>query len=160
MIELNKIYSFKVDELFHPNCPKGVVTSMTDKIRKDGRTSSPIITSFVSEKWFTFLEYVDEKFRDFVGCGYNIEKKMWSRHSTKFCPSYMVGSGRKIDPKESLQICKDNKLVYLFANATDFPNVYVTFRDGVEMHERHKSCSIGYNNKWTNFYFGINVPSK
>ena len=29
---------------------------------------------------------------------------MWSRHATKFCPSYMVGSGRKIDPEESLRI--------------------------------------------------------
>ena len=159
MIELNKVYSFKVNELFHSNCPKGVIKSMTQKIRNDGRTSSPIITSFVSEKWFTSLDYVDEKFRDFVGEGYNIEKKMWSRHSTKFCPSYMVGSGRKIDPVESYNICKDNKLVYLFANATDFPNVYVTFREGIEMHERHKSCSIGYNNKWTNFYFGTNVVS-
>ena len=41
----------------------------------------------------------------------------------------MVGSGRKIDPEESLRICKENSLIFLFVNATDFPNVYVTFRD-------------------------------
>ena len=130
---------------------------MTDKIRKDGRTSSPIITSFVSEKWFTFLEYVDEKFRDFVGCGYNIEKKMYGRYGSKFCPSYMVGSGRTIDPEKSLKICKDNKLVYLLADANEFPNVYITFVDGLELHERHASCSIGYSNKWRQFYFNRDV---
>ena len=159
MIELDKVYSFKVDELFHANCPEGVVKSMTKKIREDGRTSSPIMTSYVSEKWFTTLTYVDEKFRDFVGEDKNYEKKMWSRHTTKFCPSYMVGSGRKIDPEESLRICKENSLIYLLVNATDFPNVYVTFRDGVEMHKRHKSCSIGYNDKWSNFYFGCDAVS-
>ena len=36
---------------------------------------------------------------------------------------------------------------------------HVTFRDGVEMHKRHKSCSIGYNDKWTNFYFGCDAVS-
>ena len=76
-----------------------------------------------SENWFTSLEYVDEKFRDFVGEGQHIEKLMWSRHSTKFCPSYMVGSGRNNDPVESYNICEQNKLEHIFANATDFPNV-------------------------------------
>ena len=159
MIELDKVYSFKVDEFFHPKCLKSIVKSMTNKIRKDGRTSSSLMTTYVSEKWFPTLTYVDEKFRDFVGEDKNIEKKMWSRHSTKFCPSYMVGSGRKIDPEESLRICKENSLIFLLVDATDFPNVYVTFRDGVEMHKRHKSCSIGYNDKWTNFYFGCDAVS-
>ena len=156
-LEFNKVYSFKVEHLFHPQCPKNYVNSMVKKIQTDARTSSPIITSFVSEQWFCGLEYVDEKYRDFVGGGYNIEKKMFGRYGAKFCPSYMVGSGRTIDPEKSLKICKDNELVYLLADANEFPNVYLTFVDGIELHKRHASCSIGYSNKWRQFYFNRDV---
>ena len=78
-LEFNKVYSFKVEHLFHPQCPKNYVNSMVKKIQTDARTSSPIITSFVSEQWFCGLEYVDEKYRDFVGGGYNIYNKMFVR---------------------------------------------------------------------------------
>jgi len=159
VIELNRIYTFRIDTLFHEECPKGVVKSMSQKISEDGRASSPIITSFVHEVWFPELQYVDEKYVDFRGDGFNIEKKMFTRHGAKFCPSYMVGSGRTIKPEISLQICKENNLIYLLADANEFPNVYITFVNGVELHELHKTCSIGYNNKWRNFYFGCNVVS-
>jgi len=159
VIELNRIYTFRIDTLFHEECPKGVVKSMSQKISEDGRASSPIITSFVHEVWFPELQYVDEKYVDFRGNGFNIEKKMFTRHGAKFCPSYMVGSGRTIKPEISLQICKENNLIYLLADANEFPNVYITFVNGVELHELHKTCSIGYNNKWRNFYFGCNVVS-
>tara|TARA_B100001113_G_scaffold118045_1_gene96420 strand:- start:493 stop:993 length:501 start_codon:yes stop_codon:yes gene_type:complete len=163
-LELDKVYSFKVDELFHPNCLKSVVTSMTNKIRKDGRTSSPIMTSFVSEKWFPSLTYVDQKFIDFIGdfgqYKYNIEKKMYTLYGTKFCPSYMVGKGRVIDPVESRRICEENKLIYLICNALFFPHVYITFKDGIQLHDDYKSCCIGHSNKQSQKLFGINVPSK
>ena len=159
IMELNKVYSFKVDELFHPNCPKGVVKSVTEKIRKDGRTASPIMTSFVSETWFPSLTYVDQKFVDFVGEGYNIEKKMYTLYGTKFCPSYMVGKGRVIDPVESRRICEENKLIYLICNALFFPHVYVTFKDGIQLHDEYKTCCIGKSNKQSQKLFGIDVPS-
>jgi hypothetical protein len=163
MIELNKIYTFKIEHLFHPSCPKGVQTSMGDKIRKDGRTASPIITSYVSEEWFKELTYVDKEFLDFEGEILNevrnVEKKMFTLNGCKFCPSNMVGKGRKIDPVKSSKICKENRLIYLIADATEFPHVYVTFLDGNELHELHKSCSIGYNDKWRQFYFGRNAVS-
>ena len=159
VVELNKIYHFKVEDLFHPNCPKAVVDSFSKKIRDDGRSASPIITSYVAEQWFQSLTYVDRKFIDFIGEDVNIEKKMLTFNGCKFCPSYMVGSGRRIDPDKSRQICAENSLVFLIADATEFPNVYVKFVDGIELHDRHKSCSIGYNNKWRNFYFGRDAVS-
>lgn len=167
MIELNKVYHFKIENLFHPDCPKGIVKNLSKKICEDGRTSSPIITTYVHEQWFPELTYVDKKFIDFIGKiiegvdgESNVEKKMFTLSGgSKFCPSNMVGKGRTIDPVKSRQICEENKLIYLLADATEFPNVYVTFVDGIELHDRHKSCSIGYNNKWRNFYFGRNAVS-
>lgn len=158
MIELNKVYTYKIETFFHPQCPKSLVKSFTDKIRTDGRASSPLITSYVGE-WFPDLEYVDQDYIDFKGFGLNIEKKMFTRNGCKFCPSYMVGSGRKIEPEVSRKICEENNLIYLLADSNEFPNVKVIFVDGMELHERHKSCSIGYNNKWRNFYFGCDVVS-
>lgn len=163
MIELNKIYEFKIENLFHPKCPTGVVESLTHKIRTDGRTSSPIITTYVHEEWFPELNYVDQKHIDFIGevdgTVRNVEKKMLTLRGLKFCPSNMVGKGRVIVPAKSREICEENKLIFLFADATEFPNVYVKFLDGIELHDRHQSCSIGYNDKWRNFYFERNAVS-
>ena len=67
MIELNKVYHFKIENFFHPDCPKGIVKNLSKKICEDGRTSSPVITTYVHEQWFPELTYVDKKFIDFIG---------------------------------------------------------------------------------------------
>ena len=111
---------------------------------KDGRFCCEPLSKYI-EKQFEDLTFVDQKGYDFLWRDKKVEKKQITNGGLKFCPSAMIGAGRKVDYQQVVRHIIDNELLYILADITEFPKVRVIFVEGTTLLENNtsKNCSFG-----------------
>ena len=126
MIELNKTYEFA--------CPASFGTLSQEEVYKlftDGRRSSGFL-EIQLEKWFPELTFEDGKGYDHVDReGLRYDAKCFTKGGAKFCPSGMLGMGRKVNEEELWEHAND--MIYIFTDVVEFPKVQVRFVKGSDL---------------------------
>ena len=112
---------------------------------RDGRFSSEPLT-YTFEDSFENLIYVNEKGYDYKHPVFNrIEQKQITRNGFKFCPSKMVGVGRKAEPSVVEQTIRDTDLHYLIPSIIEFPIVHVILLSGIELIKKCTTTSCRFS---------------
>ena len=100
-----------------------------DELFKDGRVVSRFVEAEVAERFsgLRLAESSNANGYDLVGRGgKKLEVKTFTKGGCKFVPSYMVGSGRKLDAEKAK---KETVAKYLcLADVTDFPFITIVFK--------------------------------
>ena len=113
---------------------------------RDGRRCS-----FITERRIA-REFLKGRIADSEGAAYDVfdaNNKKWEVRSLTsggvyFCPSYMVGSGRKFEEKGFLDKLSDIE-GYILARITDFPKVPVYKVESKQVLDWYKSGQLGKN---------------
>ena len=144
MIELNKTYEFA--------CPASFGTLSQEEVYKlftDGRRASGFL-EIQLEKWFPELTFEDGKGYDHVDRGgLRYDAKCFTKGGAKFCPSGMLGMGRKVNEEELWEHAND--MIYIFTDVVEFPKVMVRFVKGSDLTQYTKG-SIPFKDR--NVLFG------
>ena len=155
---LNKFRSFFRHDIFEVDVPYpmlimnysfgNVPMSTLDELFKDGRVISRFIEAEVAERFegLRLAESTNANGYDIVGRGgKKLEVKTFTKGGCKFVPSYMVGSGRKIDAEKAR---KETVAKYLcLADVTEFPYVSVVFKRFDDVWEQYPKGSISPNKR-------------
>lgn len=96
---------------------------------KDGRVCCEPLSRYL-EKAFDDLIFVDKKGYDYLWKGRKLEKKQVTNSGLRFCPSAMIGTGRKVDFSKVVDHIMNNELLYVIADITTFPKIRVIFVEG------------------------------
>ena len=112
-------------------------------IYKDGRFATEFISRDL-EQYFNGLTYVDQAWFDFTDqeFGQVEQKQITTASGFKFCPSFMIGKGRKVDRDLVATYIKDNALHYLVVSTIHFPIIHIRLIPGVRLLEifPQKNC--------------------
>lgn len=139
VFELDTVYPMLIMNYSFGNVP----TATLDELFKDGRVISRFIEAEVAERFsgLRLAESTNANGYDIVGRGGNkLEVKTFTKGGCKFVPSYMVGSGRKIDAEKAR---KETVAKYLcLADVTQFPYVSVVFKKFDDVWEDYPKGSI------------------
>tara|TARA_Y100001938_G_C7882797_1_gene325858 strand:- start:200 stop:637 length:438 start_codon:yes stop_codon:yes gene_type:complete len=139
-IEINKLYTFELNSSFGSLSQEKV-----NKLFCDGRRASGFL-ELQLEEWFPDLSFVDQKGYDHIdNNGVKYDAKCFTKGGAKFCPSVMLGAGRKIDEDMLWEHAMD--MIYIFCDVVDFPKVSVMFKRGSDLtHYRKGSIPFGDRN--------------
>ena len=115
---------------------------------QDGRRCS-----FITERRIA-KEFIGGRIADSEGAAYDVfdqDDKKWevrslTRSGIYFCPSYMVGAGRKFD-EAGFQAKLDEIKGYYVARITTFPEVEVFKIDVEQVRKWHKNNELGPSTK-------------
>ena len=115
---------------------------------QDGRRCS-----FITERRIA-KEFIGGRIADSEGAAYDVfdqDDKKWevrslTRSGIYFCPSYMVGAGRKFD-EAGFQAKLDEIKGYYVARITTFPEVEVFKIDVEQVRKWHKNKELGPSTK-------------
>lgn len=115
------------------------------RLFQDGRFSSePLAWTF--ESAFDDLIYVDQKGYDFehpfLG---KIEQKQITKQGLKFCPSNMIGQGRKVDQQLVRQHIAQLDLHFLIPSIVEFPIVHVVLLPGLILLDECTTSSCSFS---------------
>lgn len=114
---------------------------------RDGRFCCEPLSRHL-EQQFDGLEFVDRKGYDFIHPELGkIEKKQITKGGLKFCPSAMIGAGRKVNYQEVVEHIHNLNLVYVLADITEFPKVRVTFVNGRDLLDNCTSKNASFSKK-------------
>jgi len=127
-------------------------------IFKDGRFATEFISRDL-ESYFSNLSYVDKTWYDFITPeGVQVEQKQLTIASGfKFCPSHMIGKGRKVDRSVVETYIKDNDLQYLVVSTINFPIIHIRMIPGVRLLELFPQSGCGSEAK--NIYDLMDMPN-
>jgi len=143
-IELDKTYRFK--------CLASFGTLSQERINKlftDGRRASGPL-ELQLEQWFPELTFVDCKGYDHVDAnGVKYDAKCFTSYGAKFPPSVMLGAGRVVDEEKLWEHA--NKMIYIFCDVVEFPEVRIVFKKGSDLTQYAKG-SIPFGDR--NVLFG------
>ena len=143
-IELNKTYTYTCNATFGTLSQEKV-----NKLFTDGRRASGFL-EIQLEEWFPNLTFEDGKGYDHVDTdGVKYDAKCFTRGGAKFCPSGMLGMGRKVDEKELWEHAEN--MIYIFTDVVEFPKVQVRFVKGSDLTQYTKR-SIPFKDR--NVLFG------
>lgn len=121
---------------------------------RDGRFCCEPLSRHL-EQVFDELEFVDKKGYDFIHPELGkIEKKQITKGGLRFCPSSMIGAGRKVNYEDVVNHIINNDLTYVLADITKFPFVRVIFLKGTELLDNCTSKNCHYSTtKATDLFF-------
>lgn len=113
---------------------------------RDGRRCS-----FITERRIA-REFIQGRLAESEGAAYDVfdsQNRKWevrslTRGGIYFCPSYMVGSGRKFEEKGFLSKLSEIE-GYFIAKITDFPSIPVYRIESTQVMYWHKSGQLGKN---------------
>ena len=133
MIELNKIYTFQVENVKFGNLSQQELNLLF----QDGRVASHFLEIQIT-KWFTELQRKEIKRgrakSDHVDQNNTIyEMKNFTKYGCKVMPSYQYGGSREFNFKEFETLAKET--TYIICNIIKFPEVKVIFKNGIDMVE-------------------------
>ena len=116
-VELNKTFDHVIDNYTFGNLPEEICKN----IFKDGRPFSHFIEKWIEQNYP--LKHIEGcKKYDFTDKMYpNIlyDEKTFTKRGCKFCPSNMIGQGRKFDKTQFEE--KSKKLIFCIVSNIDFP---------------------------------------
>lgn len=128
-IELNKTFTHIIDNYnFDYLTPKVCI-----EIFKDGRPFSYFIEKWIESnyplkhisgcKQYDFVDINDESIK--------YDEKTFTNNGCNFCPSNMLGQGRKFD-KEVFEE-KTKKMIFCIVSNVNFPEIKIKFIKGIEL---------------------------
>jgi len=139
IVEINKLYEFECDASFGSLSQEKV-----NNLFRDGRRASGFL-EMQSEEWFPSLTFVDKKGYDFIGVNnLRYDAKCFTKGGAKFCPSVMLGAGRRVDEHALWEHAMD--MGYIFCDIVDFPKVSVIFKWGSDL-TRYRKGSIPFGDR-------------
>ena len=140
-VELNKTFNHTIENYTFGN----LSNEICKEIWKDGRPFSHFIESWLAEnyplvhiKGCKKYDFTDKNFPEIL-----YDEKTFTKKGCRFCPSNMIGQGRKFD-KEIFEE-KTKKLVFCIVSNIDFPNIKVRFVRGTELLVKYKTGIIPSN---------------
>ena len=126
---LNKTYTHIVKNLSFDNLSESIVIN----ILKDGRPFSHFIESWLENKYplkhitgCKQYDFIDEKYSNT-----KYDEKTFTKFGCKFCPSSMLGTGRKFDQK----VFEENavNMIYIIVSNINLPEIKIKFVNGSEL---------------------------
>ena len=137
-MELDKTYTFVIEGASFDILPPETIR----EIFLDGRAFSHFIEPWLATR-FPLRHIKGCKEYDFVGTDdpdVLYDAKTMTRGGCRFCPSNMLGAGRKFDPAVFIE--KSKKLIYIVVCNVDFPTIQVRFVRGEELATRYPNGAI------------------
>jgi hypothetical protein len=128
-IELNKTFTHTIEDFSFGNLSKEYIT----EIFKDGRPFSYFIEKWLEQN-YPLKHITGCKSYDFVDMNNNdilYDEKTFTRQGCNFCPSNMLGQGRKFN--EEVFIEKSNKLIFCIVSNINFPEIKIKFMKGSDL---------------------------
>ena len=136
-IEYNKTYDF---DLTGTVAFGDLPVELVNQLFRDGRVASKFFEHSLPV-WFPELTFVDKKGYDHVDDnGNRYDAKSFTKGGLKFCPSVMLGAGRKINPEVLLEHA--NKTIYICCDIVEFPKARVTFKKGSDLIAKYPNGQI------------------
>lgn len=139
---LNKTFTHHLKNINFDNLNIQII----NKILKDGRPFSHFIEPWLQEHYN--IKHVEGcKDHDFIDINYSdtkYDEKTFTKNGCKFCPSSMLGTGRKFN-KELFEE-KAKKLVYIIVSNVNFPEIKIKFVDGPELLKLYPKGEIPFKN--------------
>lgn len=137
-VALNITHTYVLDNISFDNLHQEIVNT----IMKDGRVFSHFIEKWL-EKKYPIIHIPGCKDHDFIDSNYNeikYDEKTFTKLGCNFCPSNMLGQGRKFD-QEIFQE-KAKKLVYCIVSNIHFPVIKVKFAKGLDLIAKYPKGKI------------------
>ena len=126
---LNKTFIHRIVNCGFDNLP----ISVTNEIFKDGRVFSHFIERWIEKnyplKWIGGCQSYD--FIDVNNEEIKYDEKTFTKGGCNFCPSNMLGQGRKFN-KEVFEE-KTKKLIFCIVSNINFPEIKIRFVKGVDL---------------------------
>jgi hypothetical protein len=128
-VELNKTFNHEIENYTFGNLSKDICK----EILKDGRPFSHFIEEWIALnyplkhiKGCKKHDFTDENYPEIL-----YDEKTFTKKGCHFCPSNMLGQGRKFD-KDIFEE-KTKKLIFCIVSNIDFPNIKIRFVKGIEL---------------------------
>ena len=137
-VDLDITHTYVLDNISFDNLPPEIVNT----IMKDGRVFSHFIEKWL-EKKYPIIHISGCKDHDFIDSNNSeikYDEKTFTKLGCHFCPSNMLGQGRKFD-QEIFQE-KAKKLVYCIVSNIHFPVIKVKFMRGLHLIAKYPKGKI------------------
>ena len=128
-IELKKTYIHILKNICFDNLDKSII----EKILKDGRAFSHFIEKWIENNYpldhvegCKQFDFIDRENQDI-----KYDEKTFTSRGCSFCPSNMLGQGRKFD-KEVFEN-KSKKLIFCIVSNINFPEIKIKFIKGEDL---------------------------
>ena len=128
-VELNKTFDHEISDISFGNLPREACIA----ILKDGRPFSHFIEAWLAEN-YPLVHVKGCKNHDFTDSNYPsilYDEKTFTSKGCSFCPSNMLGQGRKFDKEAFEEISK--KLIFCIVSNIDFPKIKIKFVRGSDL---------------------------
>ena len=137
-VELNKTFNHTISDFKFDNLPIEIFR----EIFKDGRPFSHFIEAWISQNYpLTHVKGCKKyDFTDRNNSEILYDEKTFTSGGCRFCPSNMIGQGRKFD--NDLFIEKSKKLIFCIVSNIDFPNIKVRFVRGEDLIKEYSTGVI------------------
>jgi hypothetical protein len=128
-VALNTTTIHQIDNYGFDNIPKEVC----EEILKDGRAFShfievwlPLYYLLIHVKGCKSYDFTDKKHQEIL-----YDEKTFTKRGCRFCPSNMIGQGRKFDKEVFEKKC--DKLIFCIVSNINFPEIKIRFVNGKEL---------------------------
>ena len=128
-VELNKTFEHEIVNISFGNLSREACIA----ILKDGRPFSHFIEVWLAEN-YPLVHVKGCKKHDFTDSNYPTilyDEKTFTSKGCSFCPSNMLGQGRKFDKEEFEE--KSKKLIFCIVSNIDFPKIKIKFVRGSDL---------------------------
>jgi hypothetical protein len=137
-VVLNKTFTYTLKNLSFDNLNEAVVLN----ILKDGRPFSHFIEHWLETKYplkhipgCKEYDFLDSHFSDT-----KYDEKTFTKSGCKFCPSSMLGTGRKFD--QTVFEEKAKNMIYIIVSNINLPEIKIKFISGSELLKSYPKGSI------------------
>jgi hypothetical protein len=155
-MNLNQVYKFTLENVAFDCLPLEEVIETF----KDGRVFSHFIERWLAQKFpITHVKGCeDHDFIDNADPEIKYDAKTLTARGCNYCPSSMIGTGRKFDREPFEQ--KANKLIYIIVSNIRFPEIRVKFVSGTELLVQYPKSKIPYADYGKFFEDETFIPEK
>lgn len=139
-VELNKTFDYEVSNYSFGNLPNEICK----EIWKDGRPFSHFIEGWLAQNFpLTHIKGCKQyDFTDKTHPEILYDEKTFTKLGCAFCPSNMLGQGRRFD-KEIFEE-KTKKLIFCIVSNVDFPNIKIRFVKGNDIISKYPNSKIPF----------------
>ncbi len=141
-VRLNKTFTHIIEHFSFGDLPRETCIELF----KDGRVFSHFIEVWL-EKHYPLTHVKGCKAYDFKDNNDETilyDEKTFTRNGCQFCPSSMLGAGRKFNQEEFIE--KTSKLIFCFVSNVNFPEIKIKFIRGIDLLKIYPKGSIPFNN--------------
>ena len=129
-VPLNVTHTYRIDFTPLPD----LTLEATYGLFSNGSFFAPYIEQWLVTKYPSLVHVKGCKNWDFYDARHHsilYDEKTFTKSGLKFCPSSMIGTGRKFDKEKFIR--KANRLIYCFVSNINLPEVKVRFVRGSDL---------------------------